>query len=498
MIDKYKNFPRSITFSFMMLITFAVGLFLLRAFSAISLYEPLQLMTSGDELSSHLAIWRYVNDLSIYTDRFQTPYYFAGYNWLYYHFYGFVVQTTLNVVGTHDAWIPTIARLITVMGCILGSWTAYHLLRISECNRTICFSLAVFLFYGPLVGFWGLTVRPDIWVITLELMGIYVFLKYFDKNIVLSVISAAIIFYLVWSFKQSGVIGLCSVGTFLLIKKRIDLAILYATIISLFWFLTFYFGGENYYNSIFFTGVEMVFTLERGIRNAFNFTAKFLPIIIIFIIFVFSIVRTGSYSKLYRDNNALFAITGVLISLCLAIPASMQTGASENYFFSTSVFLTLSAVHISKVINLNSSALSRYAVNGSIAIVCLLIILVPLKGLGVINVRQQHLAFLEGQVCIRDLPAPSFVNNRQLSFPWVSPGSEGYVLSHFYYIERAANMDFAEGGIGGRINDNFFSSLAIAGLEPNATHYDGGSLAGYERQADTCAGYNIYLRKYPD
>ena len=80
----------------------AVVLMALRAGSAISFAEPLQLATSGYEQESLLAVWERLHGHAVYVSRWDEPFRWAIYNWLYYETYAVVAGgliATARVVG---------------------------------------------------------------------------------------------------------------------------------------------------------------------------------------------------------------------------------------------------------------------------------------------------------------------------------------------------------------------------------------------------------------
>ena len=99
----------------------AIALCVARVYSVISFSEPLQSVTSGDEQASLLAIWKVVHGQTVYTDRFRAPFTLYSYNWLFAQVYGAVVGVVSAALRLGDAWLPTIARLVTFSGaCWIG------------------------------------------------------------------------------------------------------------------------------------------------------------------------------------------------------------------------------------------------------------------------------------------------------------------------------------------------------------------------------------------
>jgi hypothetical protein len=86
------------------------------------------------------------------------------------------------------------------------------------------------------------------------------------------------------------------------------------------------------------------------------------------------------------------------------------------------------------------------------------------------------------------------VDHPYLSLPWMTPGTEPFVLSYTYTIERAMGRRYERDGIGGLIRDGHFAAVAVPGEAPPAA-IDGASLNGYGLVPGACEGMSVFLRK---
>ena len=130
------------------------ALMTVRFSNLISLNEPLQITASGAEYESLYVIWKYIQGLTIFVDHFRIPFAGTFYNWLYYAFYGELSGSILKILDLTDSWIPTITKIITVIGLIYGTWITYLCFSlatpVSANMARFNFSGALFVFLGPL------------------------------------------------------------------------------------------------------------------------------------------------------------------------------------------------------------------------------------------------------------------------------------------------------------------------------------------------------------
>lgn len=85
----------------------------------------MQVHTVGDEFTQFYAVWRQIQRLPVYIDRFSPPYYYAIYNFLFYYSYGLVTESTLDFFMLADSWLLTIARLLSLSAMLVGVYACY-------------------------------------------------------------------------------------------------------------------------------------------------------------------------------------------------------------------------------------------------------------------------------------------------------------------------------------------------------------------------------------
>lgn len=463
-----------------------------RLASVVSLVEPVQTFTSGDEQSSLLAVWRVAHGESPYQDRFVSPYALVSYNWLYYQVYGVFTALVERITGLPDAWLPTIGRLFTALGAAWSGFVAYVSFG-KETAPRIRAALALLVAFGPLIGFWALTVRPDVWALALEITALGLFLILFRSRPRVAVALAAVLFYAAWSFKQTAVIGVGTIILFLVVRGQWRYAVAVALSMVAAWSITFALAGKIYAAAVLFGDVPLSYSFERSARNLGNFLVKELPVLLPVLALALPTQRRHfPWRHAVADDAFLIGALGIGIGLPLTLFAASQTGASENYYFSSGFFLALVTARVFALIQDGSEAATISAQAAAFGFILTAALVVGVIGghLGVIDVRGPHRHHLEAKACLDPLPRPLFVESRYLSLPWITPGAEPFVLSFFYEQERSAGKTFEGGGIGGRIGRGEFSVLALATAASG--EFDGGSLERYI-PIGACAGYALYL-----
>jgi hypothetical protein len=487
-----------------------VVLMAVRGVNVISFAEPLQLVTSGAEYESLYVIWKYINGLTVYADHTRIPFAGTVYNWLYYAFYGEIAGWILATLSLGDAWLPTITRLITATGLVYGSWIAAKLFLEfpadgNETLKRFGLAFAVLIFFGPMVGFFGIATQPDVWGFALDITAIYVFLRLYERRPLAGVILFCLFAYLAWSFKQIFVFSTGTVGLFLLLRH--DWKILGALIVlsGIGWGASLALGTPQYVKNITSFGGSMVWlTWSHLFRNLANAGIKFLPLLLGLAGLLAAIIRNRRFRVLVRDavssivsgtpdNHFGLALLGSIVTAAVVIPASAKVGAAENYYYMLSFFLSL----------LLLSGLSRIEITGEWpALVSLplslgwflhaLAICLVLGGVtGVLSTRSQHVLLTSTSKCLieKNLPGPVFIALPYLSLPWMYPAEHHFVVQTNYRWDKPGGVEMEGGGIGGLIDQGYFATIVIWG-----DTFDDSDLRLYRLRDGKCGAYNIFER----
>lgn len=480
-------------------------LFAVRLGGVVSFAEPIQAQTSGAEYESLFAVWKYTQGLAVYNDRFQVPFNAPMFNWLFYASYGWVAKAVLGAGRLGDAWLPTVARLFTVLGAGAAGLAAAAAFRRAAGTgeprlEAVAWAFAAFVAVGPLVGFWAMTVRPDAWALAFEAAAAAAFLVIYRRSPWAAVLSLAALAYAAWSFKQASVFAAGAAGLFLLARRDWRRLAALATALPLAWAATLVLGEPQYVKNVLFADYPLPFAGERMARNLLNFAVKSGPSL--FLLAALAPVLAASPARRREslaDDPLLFALCGAAVAASISVPLSAQVGGSENYLFVLSFYLALLAVAgLATAARGGGAALQRMAAAGVAGWGTLAVaVLVVLAGVtGATGVRREHDANVAFKLCLDRLPRPLYVDNPYLALPWMTPGTEPFVLSYTYPAERALGRRYERDGIGGLIAARHFAALAVPGAEPPA-RIDGATLDGYAPAPGACPGISVFLRKAP-
>jgi hypothetical protein len=484
-----------------------VLLMCIRIWYACSFSEPIQSTTSGWEAESLYSMWKYVNGMDIYTDKHAVPYAASVYNWLYYQFYGIIIRQTLSLFSLSAWWIPTIGRFITLAGVLVGCCVCYVSFRKMLTTKgssitLIVLSFSLLVFIGPLVGFWGFTVRPDVWSFTLEVIGVFLFWKYYSQSKLKAVLFSAFALYCSWAFKQSGVSAVVAISLFLMLKKEFKPCSVFVVLMICFYGITFLLGDKEYFNTVLYHG-EREISSEVAIKYLLMFARKSIPATITV---CSSLVVILSCKKLRRgilENDIfLFSVIFLLTTIIIVVPASMMEGAADNYYFIVIYSLSLMAVILVDRISeykLNESeqgeknlwAYFGFLIFGwTVHAVALMMVLTGHAR--VLSVYPKHCNTVRAQRFIERLPKPLFVDDKYLSLPWMNP-SVPYVFTNWSYKkDRESGVLFKDGGIGGLIKRDHYKTLLLGG---KVGFFDGADLSEYVVWPVKYEGFYVYVRK---
>lgn len=474
-------------------------LMLVRVSSAISFSEPLQLTTSGAESEFIYSVWKYLNGLVLYADQRKIPFHATFYNWMFYVLYGEISETVLRVLSLSDDWLPTVTRLITLVGGILGSGLAYHtfvtLLKIkSRGLKLLSATFAIYLFFGPLPGFFAFTTRPDTWAIVFDIAAIYSFLTLYRQRPLAAVLVFCGLTYAAWSFKQIFVFGPGAVGLFLLLNRDWrHLSVLVAVTCNA-WGLTLWIGGPVYAQLLLYQDSVVMFSLETMVRSFSNFSVKFLPGLAgLAAIVAIPSFRRATMEAIRLDDVAKMAALGLLVTAGIALVASLKVGAAEYYFMPLTYYnalLVLTALsRMSKTLNVPSAAWGVLSLGWIAGFMAVASVLMGFKG--VLSVRNIHEDTIAVKPCLQVMKQPVFADSPILSLPWIMPAEEHFVFHYHYLADHAAGIKMEQGGIGGLMDTGYFATLAF---HSKVDRYDGSDLKQYHPRPQACQGLEIYDR----
>lgn len=500
------------TVSYLALCAAGLGVLLMavRGYYAISFSEPLQLVTSGAEYESLYVIWKYINGLTVYADHTRIPFAGTFYNWVYYFFYGEVTGAALNILSLDDAWLPTVTRLITAAGTIYGVWIAARLFREfpaagDDFLNRLGLALALLIFLGPLMGFFGIATQPDIWGFAFDVTAIYVFLRLYERHPLAGVVLFCLFAYLAWGFKQIFVFSTGTVGLFLLLRRDWKMLGVLVVLSWSGWGATLGLGTAQYVKTmVAFGGSTVSLDGAHLIRNLSNALVKFLPVLLGLAGVLAAVVLSGRgraliadiksslTAKGHRPHSGL-ALIGALVTGVLVIPASAKLGASESYYFMLTFFLSLLLLSGLAWVRKSGEwpAVVSLPLNLGWLLHGLAVGLVLAGATGVLSNRLAHAENSAVRDCLagKNLRQPLFISNQYLSLPWMVPAERHFVVQTNYRWDKPGGIKMEGGGVGGLIDTGYFATIAL-----NSKTYDGSDLGRYRERPEKCGAYSIFDR----
>ncbi|MFC1681592.1 hypothetical protein ACFL1S_07420 [Pseudomonadota bacterium] len=479
----------------------STALLFARVISNLAFEEPLLIETSGFEVSSLYAMWKWVKGLPIYADTFAIPYAASYFNFMFYLFYGSCINTVLFLMDLGPEWIPTLGRWVTLSFCVAGCWLSWIIFsnllkKTSGFPKILILGLSVYAFTSPFIGFWAITVRPDVAAYFFEVLGFYVFARFYKTDFAKTCIATVALSYVAWSFKQSSVSCLAGILIFLVLERKLILALCIFSGITVLWALTYWIAGPDYTFNTFYSLYQNPFVLEAGIRNITLFAVKYALVLPAFFLLVF-ICIAGCFKSMIRSSDDFRLIVTILgFSLLFSFLTSNKLGASDNYYFIPSFFLMASTVFILNYL-FNQNALKQVVIFVWSAAWVLHIVAICLVMLGIrgeVSHLSLHVMHKELKTCMDLLPKPVFVEDRFLNLPWFKT-EDYFIRSMNYDLDRLAGRAVEKGGVGGLIRDQYFASLMIDTAFRHS--FDGATYDGYKiaELPDCPSTINIFIRE---
>ena len=436
-------------------------LLLVRIYFAISFVTPYMLATTGYEWESILSILNYVHHQAVYIDPHRIPFSVSYYNWAYYFFYGSITKACLHLLHLDDIWIPTIGRLISIVFALIAGaiyWkTTRNFVNTGTLARgPVALAWCIIAACSPLVGFWAITVRPDMGALALEAAGLYVILCYLKKQDERLIVLAALLFYVAWSFKQSSITMLTGSVLALLLLKHWRA---FFTLSGIWWLLvvvTLFVGGPVYRENTLFAQLHLPMTISLGLENTRRAAGKnplfFLSAAAILIASARQIRLLAS-----RPVEAVLALV-VLSSCCFAFITSCKNGANDNYYIPAAWAAMLAFALISERMNVPARQVGLVAC--SLLMVCT-IALVPAGLTYFYNYRDHDVTNRNLAIRLSRLPGPAFVTEPYPNLPWVQHYSPHFVIPDTYYFDQAAGIPLEDGGWQGLADQGYFATLVF-------------------------------------
>jgi hypothetical protein len=434
-----------------------VVFWLLRVWHAISFVTPYMMVTTGGEEESLFAVWKFTQHQAVYVDFHRIPFAYSCYNWAFYDLYGSIAGIFLHLLRLDSIWIPTIGRFISLSFTLLTGAVIYLTLR--DFVKTGFFAYrpakVAWILIGtlsPVVGFFSLSVRPDVGALAFESAGLYLVLLYLRGPKIRLIIVAALLFYAAWAFKQSSVTMLTGSALSLLLLRRWRA---FAILGGIWWFLvllTLIVGGPVYRESILLSQEHVPLFAHMGLGNAW-IAGERNPFLLPGIIAVLFLAWKTINLLKTKPIESTVTLT-VLFSFCFTLVTSSKFGAS-SYYYMPAAWLTMLAVAL-----LWEQLKSRWT------LMCLAGCSWVLIG----GIAEGH-TFYGPDYRVTDsihravaeklsrLPGPAFVTEAYSNLPWVQRFPPYFVVGYNYEAERAAGVPYESDGWEGLASKGYFGTL---------------------------------------
>lgn len=480
----------------------ALALMVVRSVNAVSLSEPLLTMTSGAEFETAFALWKYVHGHDVYTSPYRIPFAASYYGWLFYWLYGEIIGLVLRGFSLADAWLPTVARpislLLTGLGALFCWQLLRHIARDQPSIRALILPLTLTFFFGPLVGYWAISLNCEIGATTLTVAGALVVVRYYDRSPTLSIAAASILSVGAWSFKQSYVYLAVAIGLFLLLRRDIRSLVALIVIHAVALAGVVVFGSEAFHRLFFLQDQALTFAFWQLVRNLVNLAIKTTPQLALLVpLAALALMAPSQWRRLADDTALTLSTCGFLATAVLTLAASAKVAAAENYYFPLVFFLIVAGVSAAGSLARQSTLPAVFApvMTGGFFL-HLAACLAVLMGLsGVTSVRDWHDRYSAHRACLQGRPSPVLVDDVVSNLPWISgSAAPHFILASLYMDDRKRGYSFEAGGVAGLIKSGYFSTIAIH--INNGPMFDGENVLNvYEVAVPDCGGLTIYSRR---
>jgi len=436
-----------------------------RVLFTVSFRQPLQILTSGLEEEALFSIWKSVRGQAVYSDPFSIPFSASYFNWFFYSLYGSTTALILKLLNLTDDWIPTLTHtlsLVLALLCIPLSVLLVRELDVLPPKRSLWMGagVGVLVAFSPLVGWWNLTARPDIGALFLELLALFLCLR-FVKTDRLGYLGTAIpLAFLGWSFRQIAVNVISGLCLCLLLRKRWKILGATVGITSALYGATFLIGGADYWsNTVTCLGATEVF-LSHGVTNLLLAGRKS-PLLLAGIAAAALLFAQTGWRKARPETVFLFLTWA--FSMLWNFVTSMKIGASDNYFmpsvalgifFALSVLPTVPEGIPSRLLGRATLAVLMFAQVAS----CLVV----LGGAaGRIDLRADQIPSLALKSVLQGAEGPILVTDRWLNLPWINPTTPHFVYAYVYRAGPLKNHFYEAGGLEGLIERRYFKRIIV-------------------------------------
>lgn len=439
--------------------------------------------TTGFEGVEIYDVWKVARGELLYEWPDKDPYNVAPYNAGFYYLYGGVIRA----LRISDESLTLTARLITLVFTVAGAVAQYALIRTlvpdaPRYRKAIAAMVAFVSWFGQLVSWWSLTVRPDVPAIALETIALAMLAHAGDRVRFRQLFAASMLFSGAWLFKQNMIGMLGGAGVFLLFvqrdfKRALALGLPVVLVIA----MSLALGGENYrYNLI---GVQSVFPMS--LRAIVVNTGVAMLVTPLFWGLLMVVLLTGAWRSAWRADGGMvvgrisagsqLVLCAAGVSLVAMLLGMSKAGAVRAYAMESSIPAgTLAAVAMIRCGEAAARSCRVVTVGADILTLAMMVLPVvqffgpPFLGQPMLltesmrTIRQSLLTQLD------ELPKPLYVNDPIFSLPWHASDGKypAFTLDRCYLPYAQAAWRIRGQPPSERIKSRWFRALLLEENDP--------------------------------
>jgi hypothetical protein len=272
----------------------------------------------------------------VYVDCFEYPYRMSLFNWLFYWLYGRLVAA----VNPSEVMLPTVLRLVTLAWALLGCAAMVRFLHKSGPEAAPALplwanlGLAIVTWFGPTIGWWSLTVRPDVPAVACAYLGLLLVLRSGGRLSSLQELGAGFLFFLAWSFKQSEVFVFAGTMLALLCRRQWGSFCWIGATFAVFVAVVLVNAPPAYFTNLLAPGVTPVTGEFAGVVLEWCLRS-WMPLLLVgLVVFLLGLDRSERQA-LWQSHAGFFLSVVGAVALIGNLILVRRPGASGNYLFET-------------------------------------------------------------------------------------------------------------------------------------------------------------------
>ncbi|MEW6737953.1 MAG: hypothetical protein AB1489_42140 [Acidobacteriota bacterium] len=462
------------------------------------LHDPGLYPTTGTEAISIYNIWKVQNGHILYEWPNRDNYAFTVYNYLFYYTYAHV----LAVLGIGGKDLVFYGRLLTLAFALIGATAQWQLTRslnkdyYTTSTDIFLALLALMVWFGTaFVGWWSLTVRPDVPAVALVTLALLAYLRGITKGSHFAILIASILFFSAWSFKQPVVWALSGVSLYALIYRRdwkealvliLPCALLMAVCLIL--------GGPAYRYNILAAHINTI-SLQQSVREFVKLAVSGL-----FIwgsagigLWLLLVSKSSPSVNAWREGESAKYMLFVFVFIATVLLGTIalgKAGAVKNHLFEAFVGAgVFSATSFIKLFNTDHASIRTRTIVLALALM-LSMMAFPIAQLGIFNRLPTYGVLTPASPAeqakkkvfadfLATLPKPLYLPDEMLALPWYATDNKypAINLDEYFYFP-AKQLGLLQGrGVSELVYNKHFRTLIIP--KENET-YQPALAAGYQ------------------